>query len=122
MKQELKDRLINNHTELFPEVYQYKTINVGDGWFPIVQRLLSKLKGYPLKVTSIRSHSRKLEVTYQVTRNIDLQVADNISQIINKYSKESLNVCNICGKYPNINKLSPNDKILCETHRESKSH
>lgn len=119
MRTELKNRLINENIELFPNVYQEQTLDIGDGWFQIVNQLLQNLKTYPVILTKISDEIGSLQVNYQITRNIDNSLAENIKSFIDIACKASKSSCSVCGSHANINKISPKNGILCDEHKEN---
>lgn len=116
MKYELKEKLINANIELFPTEYQHKSIVVSDGWYDLIENLLNELKNYPVILKGITERYGRLEVSYDITRNIDMVIANNINTIIELAAKKSTVVCSVCGDVAESKITDSAFQILCKKH------
>jgi hypothetical protein len=117
MNPKLKENLINKFHSLFPTEYPEKIFMISDGWFDLVENVLNELLTYPIILTGIKERYGRLEVSYNITKNIDLNVAKNIETIIELSAKKSVTVCNVCGEESLNEKGAPLFYSLCEKHK-----
>ena len=95
MDQSLVNRLIKN----FPEMYRPdEYLGVGDGWYSILWNLsqevmdLCRERGeVPPKVLQVKEKFGALRIYFEY-------FVGDMGEIVSKYERESLNICERCGK------------------------
>ena len=119
-----QEKLIKKHPSLFrlakDEKYPiYYGIECGTGWFNLISRLLDELsKNDPEKSISIQQIKSKfggLRCYIKFGTEINNIYFNKIYNIINKYEKESLNTCEICGIVGTKRIINSYIYILCDT-------
>jgi hypothetical protein len=117
MNPKLKENLINKFHPLFPTEYPENIFMISDGWFDLVENVVNELSTYPIILTGIKERYGRLEVSYNITKNIDLNVAKDIETIIELSAKKSVTVCTVCGDDSLNEKDTTLFDSLCEKHK-----
>ena len=105
MKPELQDKLYKD----FPEPFKDKDLpeqetcmcwgcDCGDGWEPILRRLLEKIKGKDCTLDQVKEKFGTLRVYWHAKEGIPKEDWDFIGKAVNEAEDESAKTCEICGK------------------------
>ena len=105
MKPDLQDRLYKD----FPEEFREKDLpeqqtcmcwgcDCGDGWEPILRRMLEKLKGKGCTLQQVKEKFGTLRVYWSAKADIPKEDWDFISKVVGDAEDESAKTCEFCGK------------------------
>jgi len=101
MKNELQKRIFDEFDEMFSERHLPMSqttmcwgLEVGDGWFDLIYDVCKKIKPIAPQDFKFEQVKEKFGQLEMYVRN----ATDEIHNIINKARKESLTICEECGK------------------------
>ena len=96
MTESYRNRLVKN----FPEIYDKNFYTgIGDGWYPLLERLsyeimdLCRERGVvPPRALQVKEKFGALRAYFEYIK------IDDIGEIVYKYERESVSICERCGK------------------------
>jgi len=103
MDQDLQEKLVRKHRRVLDGCYD---LDVGDGWYELIDKMLTELAKYPIKMKQIKEKFGGLRAYYTSDDNCDIEIDDDtwfeVDDIIAEAEEKAWHTCEICGEHGSV--------------------